>query len=195
MSEPKPVECWLTDMDGVLVHDEHAIPGASEFIERLVALERRFLVLTDNSMYTPRDLRARLARSGIVIPEEVIWTSVLATAAFLASQRPGGSAYVVGEAGPTTAALRGVVYTLTERDPHYVVVGETRTYSFESVTKAIRLIDDGARHQPRPLRTLPERAAHGDRRRGGLITRGHRPRGVRRRQAEPADDARRPEPD
>ncbi len=144
MSEPKPVECWLTDMDGVLVHEERAIAGASDFISRLVELERRFLVLTNNSIYTPRDLRARLARSGIDIPEEVIWTSALATAAFLADQRPGGSAYVVGEAGMTTA-LHEVGYTLTEAEPDYVVLGETRTYSFEAITKAIRLIDDGAR--------------------------------------------------
>lgn len=144
MTERKPVECWLTDMDGVLVHEEHAIPGASDFIEALVATERRFLVLTNNSIYTPRDLRARLARSGIDLPEEVIWTSALATAAFLAEQRPGGSAYVVGEAGMTTA-LHEAGYTLTERDPDYVVLGETRTYSFEAITKAIRLIAAGAR--------------------------------------------------
>jgi NagD protein len=144
MSERKPVECWLTDMDGVLVHEEQAIPGAADFISRLVALERRFLVLTNNSIYTPRDLRARLSRSGIEIPEEVIWTSALATAAFLADQRPGGTAYVVGEAGMTTA-LHEVGYTMTDRDPDYVVLGENRTLSFESITKAIRLIDAGAR--------------------------------------------------
>jgi len=144
MSERKPVECWLTDMDGVLVHEEQAIPGAADFIGRLVAQERRFLVLTNNSIYTPRDLRARLLRSGINIPEEVIWTSALATAAFLADQRPEGTAYVLGEAGMTTA-LHEVGYTMTERDPDYVVLGENRTLSFESITKAIRLIDDGAR--------------------------------------------------
>lgn len=144
MTERRPVECWLTDMDGVLVHEEQAIPGAADFIARLVAMERRFLVLTNNSIYTPRDLRARLLRSGITIPEEVIWTSALATAAFLADQRPGGTAYAVGEAGLTTA-LHEVGYTLTERDPDYVVLGENRTLSFESITKAIRLIDDGAR--------------------------------------------------
>jgi hypothetical protein len=143
MDDPKPAECWLTDMDGVLVHEERAIPGANEFIERLVALERRFLVLTNNSIYTPRDLRARLARSGIDTPEEVIWTSALATAAFLADQRPAGSAYVVGEAGLTTA-LHEVGYTLTERDPDYVL---------------------------------------------------HRAGALLRRQAEPADDAQRAQPD
>ena len=83
MSEPKPVESWLTDMDGVLVHEEQALPGASDFIAALQEHRRRFLVLTNNSIYTARDLRARLLRSGIDVPEESIWTSALATAQFL----------------------------------------------------------------------------------------------------------------
>ena len=144
MTERKPVECWLTDMDGVLVHEEQAIPGAADFIERLVAMERRFLLITNNSIYTPRDLRARLSRSGINVPEEVIWTSALATAAFLADQGPGGSAYALGEAGLTTA-LYDIGYTLTEIDPDYVVLGENRTLSLESITKAIRFVAGGAR--------------------------------------------------
>jgi NagD protein len=131
-------------MDGVLVHEESAIPGAAEFIRALVEHERRFLVLTNNSIFTPRDLRARLLASGIDVPEQAIWTSALATAQFLDDQRPGGSAFVVGEAGLTTA-LHEVGYTLTEREPDYVVLGETRTYSFEAITKAIRLIEGGAR--------------------------------------------------
>lgn len=137
-------ECWLTDMDGVLVHEGSAIPGADEFLQRLVDRDRRFLVLTNNSIYTPRDLAARLARSGLRVPEESIWTSALATATFLDNQLPGGSAYVVGEAGLTTA-LHETGYTLTDADPDYVVLGETRTYSFESITKAIRLVSAGAR--------------------------------------------------
>jgi NagD protein len=142
---PKPpVECWLTDMDGVLVHEDEAIPGAAEFITALVETGRRFQVLTNNSIFTPRDLRARLAASGIDVPEEAIWTSALATAQFLADQRSGGTAYVVGEAGLTTA-LHDVGYIQTERNPDYVVLGETRTYSFESITRAIRLIDSGSR--------------------------------------------------
>src|SRR6195952_5480038 len=91
-------DCWLTDMDGVLVHEEKALPGAAEFLERLVAKDRRFLVLTNNSIFTPRDLAARLARTGLHVPEESIWTSALATADFLDSQLPSGSAYVIGEA-------------------------------------------------------------------------------------------------
>src|SRR3954447_11623643 len=144
MTEPKPVESWLTDMDGVLVHEERAIPGASEFISTLQTSGRKFLVLTNNSIFTPRDLRARLLAAGIDIPENAIWTSALATAQFLDDQRPGGTAYVIGEAGLTTA-LHEVGYVLTERDPDYVVLGETRTYSFEAITKAIRLIASGAR--------------------------------------------------
>lgn len=89
-------------------------------------------------------LQARLARSGIDVPEESIWTSALATAQFLDKQRPGGTAYVVGEAGLTTA-MHSIGYVLTDRDPEYVVLGETRTYSFEAITAAIRLIDRGAR--------------------------------------------------
>jgi NagD protein len=131
-------------MDGVLVHEEVPLPGATEFIEALKATGRRFLVLTNNSIFTPRDLRARLLGSGIDVPEGAIWTSALATAKFLADQRPGGSAYVVGEAGLTTA-LHDVGYVMTDRNPDYVVLGETRTYSFEAITRAIRLIEGGAR--------------------------------------------------
>jgi NagD protein len=137
-------QCWLTDMDGVLVREEHALPGAADFLQRLIERERRFLVLTNNSIFTPRDLAARLARSGLVVPEAAIWTSALATASFLDDQLPGGSAYVIGETGLTTA-LHEVGYTLTDTGPDFVVLGETRTYSFEAITKAIRLIGNGAR--------------------------------------------------
>jgi len=137
-------DCWLTDMDGVLVREDQALPGAAEFLARLIEKRRRFLVLTNNSIFTPRDLAARLARSGLNVPEAAIWTSALATADFLASQAPGGSAYVIGEAGLTTA-LYEAGYTLTDTDPDYVVLGETRTYSFEAITRAIRLVQAGAR--------------------------------------------------
>ena len=140
----REIRSWLMDMDGVLVHEEHAIPGADRFIERLRSLERPFLVLTNNSIYTPRDLSARLALSGLNVPEEGIWTSALATARFLEDQRPRGTAFVIGEAGLTTA-LHDAGYTLNERAPDYVVLGETRTYSFERIAQAIRLIARGAR--------------------------------------------------
>ena len=140
----RDVQSWLMDMDGVLVHEEHLIPGADRFIARLKERGVPFLVLTNNSVYTNRDLAARLRASGLDVPEEAIWTSALATARFLDDQRPGGSAYVIGEAGLTTA-LHSSGYTLTERAPDYVVLGETRTYSFERITRAIRLIDAGSR--------------------------------------------------
>jgi len=132
------------DMDGVLVHEESAIPGAAEFLDALREAGMPFLVLTNNSIYTRRDLAARLRASGLEVPEERIWTSALATANFLEEQRPGGSAFVIGEAGLTTA-LYQAGYTLTERAPDYVVLGETRTYSFERITQAIRLVGAGAR--------------------------------------------------
>ena len=132
------------DMDGVLVHEEHAIPGADQFLAALREREIPFLVLTNNSIYTRRDLAARLRASGLDVPEDSIWTSALATARFLDEQRPNGSAFVIGEAGLTTA-LHSAGYTMTERSPDYVVLGETRTYSFERITQAIRLIAGGSR--------------------------------------------------
>jgi NagD protein len=146
------------DMDGVLVHEEHAIPGADQFLNRLRERELPFLVLTNNSIYTRRDLAARLKQSGLEVPEERIWTSANATAAFLEKQRPHGSAFAIGEAGLTTA-LHGAGYTLTERDPDYVVLGETRTYSFERIAQAIRLIVGGARFiatNPDPTGPTPD---------------------------------------
>ncbi|MFJ4922131.1 HAD-IIA family hydrolase [Streptomyces sp. NPDC088725] len=144
MAERKPVESWLTDMDGVLIHEGVPIPGAAEFIKRLRESGKPFLVLTNNSIYTPRDLQARLARMGLHVPAQNIWTSALATAKFLEDQRPDGTAYVIGEAGLTTA-LHDIGYVLTDHEPDYVVLGETRTYSFEALTRAIRLINGGAR--------------------------------------------------
>src|SRR4051794_24950546 len=132
------------DMDGVLVHEEQAIPGASEFLSRLRELELPFLVLTNNSIYTRRDLAARLRASGLEVPEERIWTSALATAKFLEEQRPGGSAFVIGEAGLTTA-LYHAGHTLTQRAPDSASLGETRTFAFGRITQAIRLVGAGAR--------------------------------------------------
>ena len=140
----RPIESWLMDMDGVLVREQDAIPGANEFLTRLRELDLPFLVLTNNSIYTQRDLAARLRRTGLDVPEESIWTSALATAQFLEDQRPTGTAFVIGESGLTTA-LHAHGYTMTERDPDYVVLGETRTYSFERITQAIRLVAAGSR--------------------------------------------------
>ncbi|KXS38907.1 HAD family hydrolase [Modicisalibacter tunisiensis] len=140
----RTLDCWLTDMDGVLIHEDRALPGAAELIDHWRSQGTPFLVLTNNSIYTPRDLSARLARIGLEVPEERIWTSALATAAFLRDQCPGGSAFVIGEAGLTTA-IHEAGFVMTDVAPDFVVLGETRTYSFEAITRAIRLIEDGAR--------------------------------------------------
>src|SRR3954453_15666835 len=140
----REIRSWLMDMDGVLVHEEHAVDGAERFLSRLRDSGTPFLVLTNNSIYTRRALTARLAAGGLDVPEESIWTSALATAAALEDQRPRGTAFVIGESGLTTA-LHTAGYTIDERDPDYVGLGETRTYSFERIAHAIRLIGRGAR--------------------------------------------------
>jgi NagD protein len=131
-------------MDGVLVHEGKALDGAAELIKQWQDSKTPFLVLTNNSIYTPRDLSARLRAGGLDVPEDRIWTSALATADFLKSQNPSGTAYVIGESG-LTQALHDVGYVQTDTNPDYVVLGETRNFSFENLTKAIRLINAGAR--------------------------------------------------
>ncbi|NLS09355.1 HAD family hydrolase [Nesterenkonia sp. MY13] len=148
MTGEHAIECWLTDMDGVLVREHEALPGAAELLEQWRRKDLPYLVLTNNSIFTARDLSARLRNSGLVVPEDRIWTSALATATFLANQideeQGAGTCYVVGETGLTTA-LHEAGFIMTETDPDYVVVGETRNYSFEAITKAVRLINEGAR--------------------------------------------------
>jgi NagD protein len=106
----REIRSWLMDMDGVLVREEQPIPGADRFLASLRERGTPFLVLTNNSIYTRRDLAARLRTAGLDVPEEAIWTSALATARFLEDQRPRGSAFVIGEAGLTTA-LHDAGYT------------------------------------------------------------------------------------
>ena len=154
----REITSWLMDMDGVLISEQRPIPRAAEFLDALRDRGTPFLVLTNNSTYTRRDLAARLRVIGLEVPEDAIWTSALATARFLDDQRPGGTAYAIGEAGLTTA-LHEVGYTLTDRAPDYVVIGETRTYSFERITHAIRLIAAGARFiatNPDPTGPAPD---------------------------------------
>jgi phosphoglycolate phosphatase-like HAD superfamily hydrolase len=114
------IRSWLIDMDGVLVREEHPIDGAAAFVRRLRERGLPFLILTNNSIYTRRDLAARLALNEIEVGEDEIWTSALATASFLDAQRPGGSAFVIGEAGLTTA-LHEIGYTLAERTRMHAV--------------------------------------------------------------------------
>ncbi|MGI6741844.1 MAG: HAD-IIA family hydrolase [Brevefilum sp.] len=139
------MKSFITDMDGVLVQGNKPIPGADKFINKLVSQKRKFLVLTNNSMFTPRDLSHNLKAIGLNIREKQIFTSALATATFLHSQRPNGKAYVLGESGLTNA-IHDVGYVITDIAPDYVVLGETFAYNFEMIKKAIRLIhDEGAR--------------------------------------------------
>ena len=135
---------YVIDMDGVIYHGHRLIPGAREFVAALTARGHRFLFLTNNSQWTPRDLRHRLDQIGITVDETAFHTSALATAEFLRAQRPNGTAYVIGGAGLTNA-LYDVGYTLTERDPDYVVVGDTRSYDYEKIERATRLVLGGAR--------------------------------------------------
>lgn len=136
---------YLMDLNGVLMRDEqHVVPGADAFLAALGARGIPFLVFTNESVHTPRDLRARLLDRGLDVPEHAIWTSAQATAKFLDDQRPGGSAYIVGETGLSTA-LTDIGYALAEDEPDYVIIGETHTYSFAAITTAIRLVENGAR--------------------------------------------------
>jgi NagD protein len=135
---------YLLDMDGVLVRGRQPISGAQEFIARLVESATPFLVLTNNPLYTPRDLQHRLSSEGLEVPEKNLFTSAMATAQFLSQQRPNGTAFVIGESG-LTHALHQVGYTLSAAKPEYVVLGETHAYNLEQVTQAIRLVAGGAR--------------------------------------------------
>lgn len=135
---------YLLDMDGVLMKGRKPIDGAPEFIDRLHKRDLPFLILTNNSRLTPQDFQARFKEVGLHIPVESIFTSALATARFLQQQRPNGSAYVIGETGLTTA-LHEIAYVLTEHKPDYVVLGEIKSYSFECVTTAVRLVAGGVR--------------------------------------------------
>ncbi|GIV75900.1 HAD-IIA family hydrolase [Litorilinea aerophila] len=139
-----PYKNVLMDMDGVLVKGRTAIPGAGDFIAHLNETGIPYLVLTNNPLYTPRDLAHRLHTAGLEVPAERIFTSAMATARFLHAQRPRGKAFVIGESG-LTQALHDIEYVLTDYEPDYVVLGETHSYNLNHITKAIRLILDGAR--------------------------------------------------
>src|SRR5919202_1738590 len=138
------MKSYVLDMDGVLYRGNQLVPGAREFIERLQAGGHRFLFLTNNSQRTPLDFQRKLERMGLNVPEEHYFTSAMATAAFLHSQKPGGSAFVIGEAG-LTHALYQVGYSLTEVEPDYVVLGDTASYDYAKIVRAVRLILGGAR--------------------------------------------------
>jgi NagD protein len=140
MTTPKN---YLIDMDGVLLKGDAVIPGAGPFIERLVESGAEFLVLTNNPLYTPRDLAHRMHVIGLEVPAERIFTSAMATARFVQTQKPQGTAFVVGESG-LTEAIHEVGYVITDHQPDYVVLGETHSYVLERITRAVRLVAEGA---------------------------------------------------
>ncbi|NIS81275.1 MAG: HAD-IIA family hydrolase [Anaerolineales bacterium] len=155
------IKNYLIDMDGVLVSGRTLIAGADQFIERIKEKGAEYLVLTNNPLYTPRDLAHRLHTIGLDIPVERIFTSAMATAQFLESQNPNGSAFVIGESGLTTA-LHDAGYVITDIKPDYVILGETFAYNVELVTKAIRLIAGGSRF----IATNPDPAGVSE---GGIV--------------------------
>ena len=140
----KQYKNYLMDMDGVLVRGRSSVPGAQQFIDALNASGLAYLVLTNNPLYTPRDLAHRLQTSGLEVPEERIFTSSIATARFLKSQLPNGKAFVIGESG-LTDAIHKTGYIITDHEPDYVVLGETHGYNYAHIAKAVQLIAGGAR--------------------------------------------------
>lgn len=134
---------YLIDMDGVLIRGSAIVPGADLFIQRLRSRAVPYLVLTNNPMYTPGDLAHRLQAIGLGVPAERIFTSAMATARFLQSQKANGTAFVIGESG-LTEAIHTIGYVITDLNPDYVVLGETHSYNLERVTQAVRLVAKGA---------------------------------------------------
>jgi NagD protein len=155
------IKNFLIDMDGVILRGTTLIPGAADFIQKLRAQDIPFLIFTNNSEYTPRDLQVRLSYMGLEVTPDNIFTSALATAQFLHSQHPEGRAFAIGESGLTTA-LHDIGYILTDHEPDYVVLGETTTYSFERITRAIRMVSAGARF----ITTNPDVMGPGE---GGIV--------------------------
>jgi NagD protein len=135
---------YLIDMDGVIYRGSHLIPGADRFIHELGTAKAPFLFLTNNSQRTRRDVATKLQRLGIDVEEEHFFTCAMATARFLARQKPGGTAFVIGEGGLLTA-LHSNGYAIVDKDPDYVVVGEGRTLNFEMAEAALGMILGGAK--------------------------------------------------
>ena len=135
---------FICDMDGVLYHGNRVLPGAVEFIDWLHRENKEYLFLTNNSGYTPKELRQKLARMGLEVSEEHFYTSALATAAFLKEQAPGCSVYAIGEAGLLNA-LYDAGITMNDVNPDYVIMGEGKSYSLDTLTRATNLVRKGAK--------------------------------------------------
>jgi NagD protein len=137
-------KAFICDMDGVIYHGNVLLPGVKEFIKWLNDQDKKYLFLTNSSERSPRELNKKLARLGVDVGAEHFYTSALATAAFLDSQKPHGEAYVIGEAGLLNA-LYEIGYHINDVNPDYVVVGESKTYTYENLTRAVNLVRDGAK--------------------------------------------------
>ena len=135
---------FICDMDGVIYHGNHLLPGVEKFLDWLEREQKNYLFLTNSSERSPRELQDKLARLGLTVDESHFYTSALATASFLANQCPGGSVYVIGETGLTNA-LYNAGFTMNDVDPDFVVVGETRSYGYERLEHAVMLVNRGAR--------------------------------------------------
>ena len=135
---------FICDMDGVIYHGNKVLPGVSEFVQWLHEEKKEYLFLTNNSGYTPKELQQKLARMGLDVSEDHFYTSALATAAFLKNQAPGCSAYVIGEAGLYNALYEAGI-TMNDVNPDYVVLGEGKSYSLDTITKATNLVLNGAK--------------------------------------------------
>lgn len=131
-------------MDGVIYHGNHLLQGVKEFVDWLYANDKKFLFLTNSSERSPRELSQKLARLGLDISEDHFYTSAMATASFLKSQKPAGSAYVIGEAGLINA-IYDAGFSMNDINPDYVVVGETSSYSYDKIVRAVRLVLGGAK--------------------------------------------------
>ncbi len=144
MKELRNKKGFICDMDGVLYHGNNVLEGAKKFVDWLKAEKKEFLFLTNSSERSPKELSQKLCRLGIDVGEEHFYTSALATASFIAGQNPGSTVYVIGEAGLINAIYdRGL--SMNDVNPEYVVVGETRAYSFEKIEKAVQLVQKGAK--------------------------------------------------
>jgi len=152
---------FICDMDGVIYHGNELLPGAKEFVEWLNKENKNFIFLTNSSERSPLELKQKLGRMGLDVDEKHFYTSALATAEFIRSQCPGGSAYCIGEAGLHNALYQAGI-SMNDVNPDYVVVGETQNYNIQNITKAVKLVSQGARL----IGTNPDLTGPGE---GGVI--------------------------
>ncbi len=144
MEKIRSKKAFICDMDGVIYHGNKLLPGVTEFVNWLKKAEKHFLFLTNSSERAPRELQEKLARLGLEVDKKHFYTSALATAAFVAKQTPGSTAYVIGETGLINA-LYDAGITMNDVDPDYVIVGESRNYTYENILRAVKFVQQGAK--------------------------------------------------